>query len=99
MGCSASWPSHFRIIAASGLGVSGDTACADHVIVYRMRKLAGLGAVLAGEGPNNTDNILYSTGASPTGFEHPHCLPTDWSASMIENGHSTRASACAGPPH
>jgi uncharacterized protein GlcG (DUF336 family) len=69
-----------------GLGVSGDTACADHAIAYRMRKQAGLGAVPAGEGPNNTDNIIYSTGASPMGFEHPHCLPTDWSASRIENG-------------
>jgi uncharacterized protein GlcG (DUF336 family) len=67
-----------------GLGVSGDSACADHAIAYRMRKLAGLGAVPKGVGPNNTDNILYSTGASPMGFEHPHCLPTDLSASQIE---------------
>jgi uncharacterized protein GlcG (DUF336 family) len=67
-----------------GLGVSGDSACADHAMAYRMRKLAGLGAVPKGLGPNNTDNILYSTGASPMGFEPLHCLPTDLSASQIE---------------
>jgi uncharacterized protein GlcG (DUF336 family) len=68
-----------------GLGVSGDSACADHAIAYRMRKLAGLGGVPAGQGPGNTDNIIYSTGASPMGFEHPHCFPTDLSASKIES--------------
>ncbi|WP_244850791.1 heme-binding protein [Caballeronia sp. SL2Y3] len=68
-----------------GLGVSGDSACADHAIAYRMRKLAGLGNVPRGQGPNNTDNIIYSTGASPMGFEHPHCFPTDLSAAAIES--------------
>ncbi|WP_244830334.1 MULTISPECIES: heme-binding protein [unclassified Caballeronia] len=68
-----------------GLGVSGDSSCADHAIAYRMRKLAGLGSVPAGEGPNNTDNIKYSTGASPMGFEQPHCFPSDLSASGVEN--------------
>ncbi|WP_309234984.1 GlcG/HbpS family heme-binding protein [Paraburkholderia youngii] len=67
-----------------GLGVSGDSACADHAIAYRMRKLAGLGSVPAGQGPNNTDNIVYSTSGSPMGFEHPHCFPSDLSAAKIE---------------
>ncbi|MDR5740802.1 heme-binding protein [Caballeronia sp. LZ019] len=60
-----------------GLGVSGDSACADHIVAYRMRKLAGLGGVPAGQGPGNADNIACSTGASPMGFERPHCFPTD----------------------
>lgn len=67
-----------------GLGVSGDSSCADHAIAYRMRKLAGLGTVPGGEGPNNTDNILYASGR-PTGFEQPHCFPSDLSAAAIEN--------------
>ena len=47
-----------------GLGVSGDTACADHVIAYRMRTAAGLnGTPVAGQ-----DNISYGAGA------HPSCL-------------------------
>jgi uncharacterized protein GlcG (DUF336 family) len=68
-----------------GLGVSGDSACADHAIAYRMRKLAGLGTVPKGQGPNNTDNIIYAASSSPMGFEHPHCFSNDLSASAIEN--------------
>ena len=68
-----------------GLGVSGDSACADHAIAYRMRKLAGLGAVPSGQGPNNTDNIVYAKSFTPMGFEHPHCFPSDLSATAIES--------------
>jgi uncharacterized protein GlcG (DUF336 family) len=57
-----------------GLGVSGDTSCADHAIAYTMRRLAGLDKIP--NGPNSgTDNIVY--GPPFTGFEQPHCLPTD----------------------
>jgi uncharacterized protein GlcG (DUF336 family) len=55
-----------------GLGVSGDTSCADHAIAYRMRHLAGL------DGTPNSDNIMYApTGEVPTGFEQPHCGSSD----------------------
>ena len=62
-----------------GLGVSGDTSCADHAIAYKMRRNAGLNAVPKGVGPGNTDNILYSPTAAvdPTSFTHPHCIATD----------------------
>jgi len=63
-----------------GLGLSGDSACADHAIAYRMRALAGLAppASVAGVGLNGTDNILYATlNTTPSGFEHPHCFPFD----------------------
>ncbi len=60
-----------------GLGVSGDSACADHAIAYRMRKLAGLAGIPGGPGPGKTDNILYATSTIPVGFEHPHCFPSD----------------------
>jgi uncharacterized protein GlcG (DUF336 family) len=60
-----------------GLGVSGDSSCADHAIAYRMRRADGLDGIPAGGvGLNGTDNILYApTGSAPTGFEHPHCFP------------------------
>src|ERR1700723_315586 len=46
-----------------GLGVSGDTSCADHAISYRMRHLAALDAT------PNSDNIMYAPmGTTPTGF-------------------------------
>ncbi len=62
-----------------GLGVSGDTSCADHAIAYRMRHLAGLDGIPAGAGLNGTDNIVYLTPTEPpnTGFAQPHCLPSD----------------------
>ena len=61
-----------------GLGVSGDTSCTDHAISYRMRHLAKLDGIPSGAGLNGTDNIVYiKTGAAPSGFAQPHCLPTD----------------------
>jgi uncharacterized protein GlcG (DUF336 family) len=55
-----------------GLGVSGDTSCADHAISYRMRHLAGL------DGTPSNDNIVYiPAGSEPSGFEQPHCGATD----------------------
>ncbi len=61
-----------------GLGVSGDSSCADHAIAYRMRRMAGLDGIPKGVGLNGTDNILYAAaGTTPTGFEQPHCFPTD----------------------
>jgi hypothetical protein len=60
------------------LGVSGDSACADHVIVYRMRKNAGLDGIPKGVGFNGTDNIDYPAGTqTPSGFQDPHCFPQD----------------------
>ena len=67
-----------------GLGVSGDSACADHVIAYRMRRNAGLDGTPKGVGFNGTDNIDYPAGTqSPAGFQHPHCFPQDISPGNI----------------
>ena len=61
-----------------GLGVSGDSSCADHAIAYRMRARSGFDRIPKGVAPGDTDNIIYAaTGKAPTGFEHPHCFPTD----------------------
>ena len=56
-----------------GLGVSGDTSCADHAIAYRMRHLAGL------DGTPNSDNIVYYPAGhvDPTQFAQPHCGASD----------------------
>jgi hypothetical protein len=62
-----------------GLGLSGDTACADHAIAFRMRKFAnmGLNHVPGGVAADGSDNIIYASGKTVTGFEHPHCGTTD----------------------
>jgi uncharacterized protein GlcG (DUF336 family) len=53
-----------------GLGVSGDTSCADHVIAYRMRRLSGAAKIPSGVGFNKTDNIDYlAEGEAPNGFK------------------------------
>ncbi|HEY2383331.1 MAG TPA: heme-binding protein [Terriglobia bacterium] len=71
-----------------GLGVSGDTSCADHMIAWRVRHnlgldhLSGVGGV-SGD-PMHPDNIIYDitpnpsggTGNSASGFGHPTCINT-----------------------
>ncbi len=61
-----------------GLGVSGDSSCADHTIAYRMRRAVGLDKIPSGVGFNGTDNIDYlGANEAPNGFKHPHCFPSD----------------------
>ena len=66
-----------------GLGVSGDTSCADHAIAYRMRHKANLDQIPGGVGPGGTDNInYYASGTNlasqdPSQFAQPHCIGTD----------------------
>ena len=71
-----------------GIGVSGDTSCADHNIAWRTRNnleldhLSGVGGV-AGD-PAHPDNIVFDitanpnggTGTSASGFGHPKCPNT-----------------------
>jgi uncharacterized protein GlcG (DUF336 family) len=55
-----------------GLGVSGDTACADHEIAKRIRHLAGLDPE---KGPT-ADDITFSNADGPSPFSHPLCANT-----------------------
>lgn len=74
-----------------GLGVSGDTSCADHNIAWRVRNAlgmdhmaanpnAGVAAVGGVSGDNaRPDNIVFDIddkGVSKGGFGHPMCLNT-----------------------
>lgn len=59
-----------------GLGVSGDSSCADHNVAWRVRHAIGLDHVPAGVSPNMKDAIIYDIGPdgkSPSGFGHPKC--------------------------
>ena len=56
-----------------GLGVSGDTACADHEIAKRIRHLANLDP----EKGEFVDDITYSSVDGPSPFAHPLC-PNTW---------------------
>jgi uncharacterized protein GlcG (DUF336 family) len=81
-------------VIVGGVGVSGDTSCADHNIGWRVRKnlgldhLSGVGGV-SGDAAR-PDNIIFDiapnpnggTGISAGGFGHPTCLNTSGSASL-----------------
>ena len=80
--------------AVGGVGVSGDTSCADHNIAWRVRhelaldNLAGVGGV-SGDA-TRPDNIVFDITANPAGgvgnsaggFGHPNCLNTAGSATL-----------------
>ncbi len=58
-----------------GLGVSGDTSCADHNIAWRLRNAVKLDYVPKGVSPDNNDAIIYDIGMtkSDSGFGHVKC--------------------------
>jgi uncharacterized protein GlcG (DUF336 family) len=74
-----------------GLGVSGDTSCADHNVAYRTRHTLNLDYVPAGVSPDASrrDTIVYDItpqpgqmpGVSPSGWGHPACFAADVTAS------------------
>ena len=68
-----------------GLGVSGDTACADHVVAWKLRDALGLDAVPLGVAKNATDNMILDiqNGFSVSGFGHPSCKGGKASDEMI----------------
>lgn len=60
-----------------GLGLSGDTSCADHNIAWRARNALKLDYVPSGGSKNKDDGIAYDiglTGKSKSGFGHPKCV-------------------------
>jgi uncharacterized protein GlcG (DUF336 family) len=71
-----------------GVGVSGDTSCADHMIGWRVRHNLNLDHMLGVGGvsgdSSRPDNIVYDiapnpsggTGISAGGFGHPKCINT-----------------------
>ena len=74
-----------------GLGVSGDTSCADHIIAWKTRHALNLDNVPAGVAGAGKDNIMHDTVVDPatghttskSGFGHPACSPE---STKIANG-------------
>ena len=74
-----------------GLGVSGDTSCADHIIAWKTRHALNLDNVPAGVAGQGKDNIIHdvtvdgATGhtTSKGGFGHPACSPE---STKVANG-------------
>jgi len=72
-------------VIVGGVGVSGDSSCADHNIAWRTRRNLSLDHVPSGVSPDHTrpDNIVYDIttapgvmiGVSTSGWGHPVCSP------------------------
>lgn len=62
-----------------GIGVSGDTSCADHNIAWRTRHGLNLDYVPAGVAADKSDAAIYDIkdGKSAGGFGHPTCGGTE----------------------
>jgi uncharacterized protein GlcG (DUF336 family) len=60
-----------------GLGLSGDSSCADHVIAWKLRHALKLDKVPGGLSPTKDDNIVFDikNNASASGWGHPECSP------------------------
>src|SRR5436305_3075788 len=58
-----------------GLGISGDTSCADHVVAWKVRHELGFDHVPYGVAPGQNDNMILDiqNGSSASGFGHPTC--------------------------
>ncbi|MFN7921890.1 MAG: heme-binding protein [Bryobacteraceae bacterium] len=57
---------------AGGLGISGDTSCADHEVAKRVRALAAMNPA----GGAKADDIKYSAADGAGPFTHPLCINT-----------------------
>jgi len=55
-----------------GLGVSGDTSCADHEVAKKVRDLAGLNP----PGGPGADDITFTVPDGASAFTHPKCINT-----------------------
>jgi uncharacterized protein GlcG (DUF336 family) len=57
-----------------GIGLSGDTACTDHIIAWKLRHSLNLDNVPAGVADGGADdNLIFQVG-DIDGFEHPKCF-------------------------
>jgi uncharacterized protein GlcG (DUF336 family) len=59
-------------VRVGGLGVSGDTACADHEIAKRVRDQAGMNPAAGAA----VDDITYAAADGASAFTHPLCANT-----------------------
>lgn len=64
-----------------GLGVSGDTSCADHEIAKRVRSLASMAPPVAA----GSDDIVYTIADGASVFSHPLCINTFRNGVFIGN--------------
>jgi hypothetical protein len=64
-------------VLLGGIGLSGDSSVADHVIAWKLRHELGLDFVPAGVSPTKDDNMVvdFQNGSSPSGWGHAATTP------------------------
>ena len=62
-------------VLLGGLGLSGDSSCADHIIAWKLRHVLKLNKVPGGISPTKDDNIVFDFKdlKSTSGWGHPEC--------------------------
>ena len=70
-----------------GLGISGDTSCADHEVAKKVRDLLGLNP----PGGSTADDIIYPNVDGPSEFGHPLCNNTKRNGVLL--GNETKATS------
>jgi uncharacterized protein GlcG (DUF336 family) len=87
-------PLYRDTIVVGGLGVSGDTPCADHEIAKRIRALAHL----MPPGGNFVDDITYAVIDAPSVYTHPLCRNTWRNEQKIGEAPPQPSYGTAAPP-
>ncbi len=64
-------------VLLGGLGLSGDSSVADHIIAWKLRHALGLDHIPGGVSPTGDDNLVidFADGKSPSGWGHPATTP------------------------
>lgn len=70
-----------------GLGLSGDTPCADHEVAKLVRDALGLNP----EGGKQADDIVYAGIDTPSVYAHPLCVNTFRNGTLLGNEGATLA--------
>jgi uncharacterized protein GlcG (DUF336 family) len=67
-----------------GIGLSGDTACTDHIIAWKLRHSLNLDNVPAGVADGGADDNIIFAVDDIDGFEHPECFDTPNQGNHVE---------------
>ena len=76
-----------KVEILGGLGLSGDTSCADHIMAWKVRHQLQFDAVPMGPSLDHNDNMILDIehNVSASGFGHPSCKGGNPAEDIIRN--------------
>lgn len=73
-------------VLMGGIGLSGDTSCADHVLAWKIRDALGLDNVPGGVNDGANDNMIIAPdNALEAAFAHPSCSPVGQPVDIVDD--------------